>query len=83
MTSQRSGTTILILDRNKPVARLEPVATEERSNDQRIAHLVRQGMVSAAKGSLDLQAFLTWKRPKLPDEVSAVQALLDERASSR
>ena len=79
----KSGTTILILDRNIPVARIEPVAADEDTNNNRIANLIRQGLVTAPKQHLDLQDFLTWERPILPDGVSAVQALIDEREQGR
>ncbi|MEE8591900.1 MAG: type II toxin-antitoxin system prevent-host-death family antitoxin [Spirochaetia bacterium] len=79
----KSGTTILILDRNKPVARLEPVANDEETNSERIVHLIRQGLASAPKRSLDVQDFLNWKRPKLPNGGSAVQFLIEEREQGR
>jgi len=75
----KSGTTILILDRNKPVARLEPVAADSDTNSDRIARLVRQGLVSTPRHTLDLEEFLTWKRPRLPGGVNAVQFLIEDR----
>ena len=78
----KSGTTVLILERNKPVARLEPVAKDEGTNGERIAHLVRQGLASSPKRSLDVQDFLSWERPKLPEGTSAVQFLTEERDQS-
>jgi len=75
----KSGTTILILDRNKPVARLEPVADDVDTNTDRIARLVRQGLVSAADSSPDLREFLAWKRPRLPAGADAVRILVEER----
>ena len=79
----KSGTTILILDRNKPVARLEPVAADIDTNSDSIARLVRQGLVSGAEHSLDVEEFLAWKRPQLPEGVNAVQFLLEEREQGR
>jgi prevent-host-death family protein len=75
----KSGTTILILDRNKPVARLEPVATNSETNSDRIARLVRQGLLNTPRRSLDVQEFLDWERPRLSSQVNAVQILIDER----
>ena len=75
----KSGSTILILDRNKPVARLVPVATDEITNSDRITSLIRQGLASAPRQTLDLQDFLNWKRPIMPNGVSGVQALIHER----
>ena len=77
----KSGTTILIMDRDKPVARLEPVAAEERTNADRIAVLVRDGLAAAPRKRFDVHAFLSRKTVRLPPGVSAVQALLSERES--
>jgi prevent-host-death family protein len=75
----KSGATILILDRNKPVARLEPVAADSDTNSDRIAHLVRRGLLNTPRRTLDLRDFLAWKRPGLSSEVNAVQVLIDDR----
>jgi prevent-host-death family protein len=75
----KSGTTILILDRNKPVARLEPVATDSETNSDRIARLVRQGLLNTPRHTLNVREFLRWKRPRLSSEVNVVQFLIDER----
>ena len=79
----KSGTTILILDRNRPVARLEPVAADWESNSDRIAQLVRQGLVTAPKRSLDVKSFLEGDKPRLPEGASSIQALLAEREKGR
>jgi prevent-host-death family protein len=79
----KSGTTILIMDRDKPVARLEPVAAEERTNPERVASLVRAGLAVAPKKRLDVQAFLFRTTVNLPPGASAVQALLSERETGR
>jgi antitoxin (DNA-binding transcriptional repressor) of toxin-antitoxin stability system len=75
----KSGTTILILDRDKPVARLEPIAADSDTNNDRVARLVRQGLTSTPRHTLDLEEFLAWKRPRLPDGANAVQFLIEER----
>lgn len=75
----KSGTTILILDRDKPVARLEPVAADSDTNSDRIARLVRQGLVSTARHTVNMEEFLSWKRPRLPRGGNAVQFLVEER----
>jgi len=79
----RSGTTILILDRNKPIAKLEPIGTDASSNNATAARLVRQGLVTAPAGSLDVDSFLKRRRVELPVGVSAVRTLLEERDDSR
>lgn len=79
----KSGTTILILDRNKPVARLEPVAADRTTNDDRVATLVQQGLATAPRRRLDVAAFLSRKMIRLPAGASAVGALLSEREQGR
>jgi prevent-host-death family protein len=79
----KQGTTILILDRATPVARLEPVAADEQSNGGRVAALVRQGLATAPRCRFDLEAFLSHPLVRLPEGASAVQALLAEREEER
>jgi prevent-host-death family protein len=79
----KSGTTILILDRNKPVARLEPVAAEGATNDERVASLVAQGLATAPRRPLDAAAFLSRKMIRLPARTTALQALMEEREHGR
>ena len=71
------------MDRDKPVARLEPVAAEERTNIERVAFLVRAGLAVAPKKRLDVQKFLSRTMVNLPRGASAVQALLSERETGR
>jgi prevent-host-death family protein len=79
----KSGTTILIMDRNRPVARLEPVAAEERTNADRVAALVREGLAAQPRRPFDLKAFLSRKAVRLPAGASAVQVMLSEREGGR
>ncbi len=79
----KSGTTIIILDRKTPVARLEPVAAEEGTNDERVASLVAQGLATAPRRRLDTASFLSRPAVRLPDGVSAVRVLLSERQGGR
>ena len=79
----KSGTTILILDRNKPVARLEPVAADQDTNDERVAVLIRQGLATAFRRRLNVASFLARKMAHLPEGTSAVRALLSEREEGR
>jgi prevent-host-death family protein len=79
----RNGTTILIVDRNRPVARLEPVAAEERPGDGLAGTLVREGLAAAPRRRLEAAAFLGRKMVRLPPGVSAVQSLLSEREEGR
>ena len=77
------GGPVLILDRGRPVARLEPIgAGRSKEADPRLAELVRQGVVTPAQRPLSRQS-LTRPLPKLKQGFSAVQALLDERREGR
>ncbi len=77
----RHGESVLILDRNVPVARLEPLATGSAEADEaKLLELERRGILKRGTGKLP-KDFWTRPRPKLKG--SAVQALLDEREESR
>ncbi len=78
----KRGEAILIVDRNVPVARLEPV-TDLGSASDRIPGLARDGVVDLPSAQLDVELFLTRERTRLTDGASATKALLDERRSSR
>jgi len=80
----RHGETVLITDRGRPVARLEPVASAEDPgpDEGRIARLERAGIIRRAR------------RGRLPEILSApppapevggdiLRALLEERRSNR
>jgi prevent-host-death family protein len=75
----RRGTSVLILDRGVPVARLEPV-TALVQDDGRLARLVNAGLVRPAKARLVLPRDLP--RPKRGG-LTAVQAIIDERRDGR
>lgn len=79
----KNGTTILILDRSRPVARLEPVGADEQSNTERVAALVQDGLAAAARRPLDAATFLARTMVRLPAGTSAVRALLSEREEGR
>jgi prevent-host-death family protein len=79
----KSGTTILILDRNRPMARLEPLGPEEGSSSEAVATLVRNGLAASPRRALHLPAFLERKMVRLPAGTSAVQTLLSEREADR
>lgn len=79
----RNGTSILILDRNVPVAKLEPISNREMTNSDWTATLVRQGLAEAPHRPLDIRQFLSRKKARLKQGSSAVQALLAEREESQ
>jgi prevent-host-death family protein len=78
----QDGTPVLIVDRGLPVARLEPVQGIEALDDDRLARLVRQGVVRPARGPAPKQVVAT-KPPSARRGASGVRALLDERREGR
>jgi prevent-host-death family protein len=78
------GETILILDRGRPVARLESVLRDGDGDDPegRLARLERQGLLRRASAPLPREILMA--RPPRPSEgASALDALLAERRDSR
>jgi prevent-host-death family protein len=79
----KGGASVLIVDRGRPVARLEPVtAGREADPDGRLSRLVREGVVRPSRGSLSRELF-TDQPPRPKGGASAVRALLEERRESR
>ena len=77
----RAGETVLVLDRDQPVARLVPLAgraTARGRIDARLLRLERQGLIRRGTGGLP--AVLKRRRPRRV-RGSVVQALLNERES--
>ena len=74
----RAGETILILDRGRPVATLEPAVAIE--DDARLERLYRAGVVRPAKRRPSL-AVLAEAPPQA--SASVVEALLEERREGR
>jgi prevent-host-death family protein len=77
----KSGETVLVVDRNQPIAQIIPLQKAARraaSDDDRIARLERKGLIR--RGSGDSAQWLSKRRPvKVPGSV--LQDLLDERRS--
>lgn len=79
----KGGSSVLIVDRGRPVARLEPVTSnQEAASEGRLSRLVRDGVVRPARKSLAPELF-TSQPPRLKDGASAVDALLEERREGR
>lgn len=75
----RAGGSILILDRDVPVAKLERVAPTE-GRDDRLIRLERAGLVRRPKSPLSVKAL----RAAVPKSRKGVtQALLEERREGR
>lgn len=79
----KRGAPVLIVDRGRPVARLEPVtsvgATEQNG---RLSRLIREGIVRPGRAPLSRSLF-TVQPPRPKGDASAVAALLAERRDSR
>jgi prevent-host-death family protein len=76
----KAGEEVIVTDRNKPVARLGPVAAPMRG-DARLIELVRAGLARPAVRSLPRNF---WERPRPRDRQSrALAALIEERAEGR
>jgi prevent-host-death family protein len=80
--SVRGGSPVLIVDRGRPVARLEPVSGIGADDDDRLARLVREGIVRPARGDAPKVLFAT-RPPRAKKGASGVRALLDERREGR
>lgn len=81
--SLRAGSPVLIVDRGRPVARLEPVTASGKHEDNgRLARLVRNGVVRPGSGQLP-KSFFTEKLPRSKDGASVLEALLEERRDGR
>ena len=78
----KGGAPVLIMDRGRPVARLEPVNDLRRDDDGRLARLVREGLVRPARAAMP-KALVATKPPRMKKGVSGVRTLLDERRDGR
>jgi prevent-host-death family protein len=79
----KRGSPVLIVDRGRPVARLEPVTTPgEGEQEGRLSRLVREGVVRPGRAPLASSLFAA-QPPRPKRDTSAVAALLDERRDSR
>jgi prevent-host-death family protein len=78
----KGGAAVLIVDRGRPVARLEPVMGGREPNDGRLARLVREGIVRPGRGGIP-SSLLSEPPPRLDGKVSPLQALLEERREGR
>ena len=79
--SVKGGSPVLIVDRGRPVARLEPVSGGP-DDDGRLARLVRDGIVRPARRGLPKDLF-TARPPRLRKGASGVRALFEERREGR
>jgi len=79
----REGETILIVDREQPVARLEPIAGPSAQGSPWQADLVRRGLIRPARGRLDTKVFKAMPLPNPQGGGDILDALLTEREEGR
>src|SRR5579863_5207444 len=79
----KAGSSVLIVDRGRPVARLEPV-TGSAQDEQggRLSRLLREGVIRLPRGKPPLALF-RGQPPRVRDGASAVNALTRERREGR
>jgi prevent-host-death family protein len=80
--SVKGGNSVLIVDRGRPVARLEPVTDVHADDDGRLARLVRAGIVRPARGSVS-RTVVASDPPRAKKGASALRALLEDRREGR
>jgi len=78
----KSGESVLILDRGIPVARLDSAVTAG-DDEGKLARLERAGLVTRPRNPGAAKEVLSRQPTPLPDGVSAVEMLLEERRSGR
>jgi prevent-host-death family protein len=81
--SLRGGSPVLIVDRGRPVARLEPVTADTESEQGgRLSRLVRDGIVRPRRGAAHRVLFSS-QPPRAIAGASVVDALIKERREGR
>jgi prevent-host-death family protein len=78
----KAGSPVLIVDRGRPVARLEPVNQIGADDDHRLARLVRDGVLRPARRA-PAREIAAGKPVRSRKGTSIVRALLDERRRGR
>jgi len=79
----KAGSPVLIVDRGRPVARLEPVTSAgEGAENGRLSRLVREGIVRPGRVPPSRSLF-TSRPPRPKGGASVVAALLEERRRGR
>ena len=75
----RAGRSVVIVDRDQPIARLERIAGGSEADD-RITRLERAGVIRRRKAKLDVAAL---RRGAPRPGASVLGALLDDRSEGR
>jgi prevent-host-death family protein len=75
----RAGETVTVLDRDRPIARIEGISGEA-GVDERMQRLEARGLVRLPTAPLPLEAL---REPPPHAEASVLEALLEERREGR
>jgi prevent-host-death family protein len=75
----KQGETIVITDRNRPVAQIRPLAAGEMP----LEPLHASGLLSPPQTTLNVAAFIAAARPLMPASSSLRDAILEEREGGR
>jgi len=78
----KNGSPVLIVDRGRPVARLEAVAGSPAGEGGRLDRLVREGLVRPARTGAP-KALLASAPPRPARGASGVRVLLEDRRDGR
>jgi prevent-host-death family protein len=79
----KNGSPVLIVDRGRPVARLEPVFGDHESEQgATLSRLVREGLVRPRRKEPD-RALFSGRLPQASTGASAVDLLIQERREGR
>jgi prevent-host-death family protein len=81
ITYAKAGETVIIRDRNTPVAQLVPIPPDDNLSDEERS-LVADGIITMPKKPWDLAALDNLPWPKVEGN-ALTQALLDERNEGR
>lgn len=80
----KTGTPVLIMDRGRPVARLEPITSGAGADDSgRLARLIRDGVVRPSRGPGLPKYLITEPPPRVKGGESIVDILIEERREGR
>jgi antitoxin (DNA-binding transcriptional repressor) of toxin-antitoxin stability system len=79
----KAGSSVLIMDRDRPVARLEPVTGADADDTGRLARLVREGIVRPSRNASMPKKLITEPPPRVKGGESIVDILIEERRESR
>ena len=78
----RHGETVLIMDRNIPIAKLIPAGSSARDGEGRLSRLERSGLLRLGTGKR-VQSILRKPAPQARAGGDILRALLTEREESR